>query len=77
MTKKLISLFGLLLVLESELKSTGSVPFLDQVRFGDAQVKLKEDQPLDSLKRKQLHDEKPVKGDYFREGALSLNLTKC
>ena len=65
MTKKLISLFGLLLVLESELKSTGSVPFLDQVPFGDAQVKLKEDQPLDSLKRKQLHDEKPVKGDYI------------
>ena len=64
MTKTLI-LFGLLLGLACELKSTGLVSFLDQVPFSDAEVKLKEDQPLDSLKRKQLHDEKPVKGDYI------------
>ena len=64
MTKTLI-LFGLLLGLACELKSTGLVPFLDQIPFSDAEVKLKEDQPLDSLKRKQLHDEKPVKGDYI------------
>ena len=69
MTKTLI-LFGLLLVLASELKSVGLVPLQDQIPFGDAKLKLKEEQPLDSLKRKQLHDEKPVKGDYFREGAL-------